>query len=369
MHRGITRARSTAIVAVGLAATLICGIGAPMAQARPAASTSFVTGAGSTFVAPLMTKWAFAYGKEQRQVRVNYQAIGSGAGISALTNKTVDFAASDAFLNASQTTALGGNAVHIPLTIGPVAVLYNLPGVSATIKLDGQTLAQIFLGKITSWNDKAIASLNPGVNLPSTSIVVAHRSDGSGTSFIFTSFLAAVSTDWKASVGPGALTVNWPTGQGGKGTPGVAQIVKRTPGAIGYAELSYAVTTGLPAAAIKNKDGQFVAPSPEAAAADAENAGTLPADLKALIVNSSGAKSYPITGFSWAIVLQKVTDGGQAQRYNTLLHFLWWCTHQGQKGYPTSGSLRYAALPANVVSADEKQIRSVTFNGKPIYNG
>ena len=360
---------ATMAVAIGVSASLLIGASAPAARASThTASTLFVTGAGSTFINPLMSKWTFTYSSTvDKTTRINYQSIGSGAGISALTSGTVDFAGSDAYLTDAQLATLKGNALHVPLTIGPVAMLYNLPGVN-TLKLDGPTLAQIFFGKITSWNDKAIAGLNPGVSLPSTSITVVHRSDGSGTSFIFTNYLSAVSSDWKANIGAGTA-VNWPTGQGGKGTPGVAQIVKRTPGAITYAELSYAVSSGLPTVQMKNKSGQFVAPSPAGAAASAAGAGTIPADLRALIVDGTGNTVYPISGFSWAIIYKSVNNAGLAQRYSALLKFLWWAIHDGQKGFPTSGALRYAPLPANIVSADEKQIKSVTYNGKALYNG
>lgn len=360
---------ATMAAAVGVSASLLIGASAPAARASTrAASTLFVTGAGSTFINPLMTNWTRAYSATvDKTTRINYQSIGSGAGVSALTSGTVDFAGSDAFLSDAQLATLKGNALHVPLTIGPVAMLYNLPGVN-TLKLDGPTLAQIFFGKITSWNDKAIASLNPGVNLPNTTITVVHRSDGSGTSFIFTNYLSAVSSDWKANVGA-ATAVSWPTGQGGKGSPGLVQIVKRTPGAITYAELTYAVSSGLPAAQIKNKSGQFVAPSPAGASASASGAGTIPVDLRALIVDGTGNTVYPISGFSWAIIYKTVANAGLAQRYTALLKFLWWATHDGQKGFPSAGPLRYAPLPASIVSADEKQIKSVTYNGKALYNG
>ena len=361
------RARLASLVgAIGVAGTLAASTVAPATMARPL-GTTFLTGAGSTFINPLMVKWRFVYSSQvDKGVRINYQPIGSGAGISALTNNAVDFAGSDAFLNADQTKALNNNAVHVALTLGPVAMLYNLPGVS-NLKLDGPTLAAIYMGKITSWNDKAIASLNPGLNLPSTSITVAHRSDGSGTSFIFTNYLAAVSSEWKS--GPGAgLAVNWPTGQGGKGTPGVVQIVKSTPGGIGYGELSYAISSGLPSVQIKNKAGQFVAPSPQAASTDAANAGSIPSDLKALVVDADGKGSYPISGFSWAILHQKLTSSSEYNKYQTLLKFLWWAINQGQS-YSTSGALRYAPLPSNVVKADEVNIKSITYNGKSVYQG
>jgi phosphate transport system substrate-binding protein len=368
MQRLQGRARlATLIGAVGITGSLIAGAAAPAALARPAGSTQYLTGAGSTFINPLMTRWRFVYSTSiEKGVRINYQSVGSGAGISALTNGAVDFAGSDAFLNDTQESALKDNAVHVALTLGPVAMLYNLPGIS-NLKLDGPTLAQIYLGKITKWNDRAIASLNPGTNLPSTSITVAHRSDGSGTSFIFTNYLAAVSPAWKSAAGAG-LAVDWPTGQGGKGTPGVVAIVKSTPGAIGYGELSYAVSSGLPSVSIKNQAGQFIAPSPQGASADAANAGKIPADLKALVVGAPGKGSYPISGFSWGILYQKVPNGGEYARYQPLLKFMWWAIHQGQS-YATSGELRYAPLPSNVVKADEANIKSITYNGKPVFQG
>ena len=364
------RARlATLAGAAALTLSIASGAATPRAHASSRlADTINVNGAGSTFVNPLLTAWTKAYTKVDPSIRINYQAIGSGAGVSSFTAKTVDFAASDAFLTDAQIKALGGNELHLPLTIGPVAVLYNLPGVDATIKLDGPTLAQIFLGKITSWDDQAIAQLNPTVNLPGVPIVIAHRSDGSGTSFIFTHYLKAVSPAWSSKVGAGTA-VAWPVGRGGKGTPGVAQIVKSTPGAIGYAELSYAVTTKLPTIQIKNKNGQFVAPSPQGAAADAAGAGTLPDDLRALIVDEPGANAYPIVGFSWAIISQTVSSADQAKKYTPLLKFLWWAVHQGQVGFPTAGPLRYASLSPTIVQADEQQIQSVTYNGNALYNG
>jgi phosphate transport system substrate-binding protein len=357
---------AASLLAFGLGALVVAGARSPGAHAQSrSASTLFLNGAGSTFVYPLMNKWAFTYGtKVDKRVRINYQSIGSGAGIQQFTAGTVDFGASDGFMSDAQIKAAGGDVLHIPLTIGPEAVTYNLSSLKSPLRLDGPTLALIYQGKITNWNDKAIAALNPGVTLPSEPIVVAHRSDGSGTTFIFTDYLSNVSKDWAANVGHGTA-VNWPTGQGGRGNAGVAAIVTQTPGAIGYVELSYLVSSHLVAAELKNKDGKFVAPSIAGAAADVANAGTLPADLRASVVNEPGAASYPITGFSWALIHQKAPNN---TRYPTLLRFLWWCTHQGQ-AYSSAGLLRYAPLPANIVKADEAKIKSVTYNGKPVYTG
>ncbi len=355
---------AASMLAFSLGALVVAGARLPGAHAQSrSASTLFLNGAGSTFVYPLMNKWAFTYGtKVDKRVRINYQSIGSGAGIQQFTAGTVDFGASDGFMSDAQIKAAGGDVLHIPLTIGPEAVTYNLSALKSPLKLDGPTLALIYQGKITNWNDKAIAALNPGVTLPSEHIVVAHRSDGSGTTFIFTDYLSNVSKDWASNVGHGTA-VNWPTGQGGRGNAGVAAIVTQTPGAIGYVELSYLVSSHLVAAELKNKDGKFVAPSTKGAATDVANAGTLPADLRASVVNEPGAASYPITGFSWALIHQQAPNN---TRYPTLLRFLWWCTHQGQ-AYSSAGLLRYAQLPANIVKADEAKIKSVTYNGKPVY--
>ncbi len=361
------RARiAAAAAAVGLTASLLAGATAPLAQARTrSAGTLNLNGQGSTFIQPLMAKWAFLYSHTvDKKTAINYQGTGSGAGIKAFTAGLVDFAGTDAFMTDAQEKAAGGDVLHIAAALGPVAITYNLPNFSASLKLDGPTLAQIYMGKITNWNDKAIATLNPGVTLPSQAIAVAHRADGSGTSFIFTNYLTAVSSDWKANVGAGT-TVNWPTGQGAKGTPGVAQYVKTTPGGVGYVELSYALSNNLPVLAIKNKAGNYVVPSTAGAAADAAGAGTLPADLRALIVNADGKDSYPITGFTWVLVHQHAKDS--VKTYG-LLKFLWWCITTGQS-FTSSGQLRYATLPSNIVTLDEAKIKSVTYNGKPVYQG
>jgi len=353
-------------LALGVSATLLAGSGLPSAQASTrAVSTLNLNGQGSTFIQPLMARWAFVYHNSvNKQTAVNYQGTGSGAGINAFTHGLVDFAGTDAFMTDAQVKAAGGDVLHIPMALGPVAITYNLPGFKGNLRLDGPTLAQIYQGKITNWNAQPIAALNPGVTLPSQAIVVAHRSDGSGTSFIFTNYLSAISSDWKSNIGSGT-TVSWPSGQGAKGTAGVAQVVSQTPGGVGYVELSYALQKGLPVISIKNLAGQFVAPSIAGASADAANSGALPSDLRALIVNAHGAASYPITGFSWVLVHQHASDN--VKTYG-VLKFLWWCVTSGQS-YSSSGQLRYAPLPANIVKLDEAKIKSVTYNGKPVYQG
>ncbi|HEY8282820.1 MAG TPA: phosphate ABC transporter substrate-binding protein PstS [Chloroflexota bacterium] len=357
---------ATVVAAVVVASSLVAATATPNVQARTkAASTLFLNGAGSTFVYPLMLKWAFTYGNTiSKTTRINYQSIGSGAGIAQFTAGTVDFGATDGPMTDAQIQKAGGDVLHIPVTLGPEAVIYNLPSVHAQVKLDGPTLARIYQGKITKWDDKAIAALNSGVQLPSIPIVVAHRSDGSGTTFIFASYLSAVSADWKSNVGA-STTINWPTGEGGRGNAGVAAIVKQSPGGIGYVELSYAISTQQTDAMMKNKAGVFVAPSTAGASADAANAGTVPSDLRAIIVDSPGKDSYPISGFSWALIHQKAPD---AVRYGALLNFLWWVIHRGQS-YASSGSLRYAPLASNIVKLDEAKIKSVTYRGKPLFTG
>jgi phosphate transport system substrate-binding protein len=355
-----------ALVAVGLSATLVAGVTAPAAQARPASSsTLFINAGGSTFIQPLMIKWKSIYQNTvNKYVAINYQGVGSGAGITSLTKGLLDFACTDAFMNDDQIKAAGGDIIHVPMTIGPVALIYNLPGFKGTLKLDGPTLAQIYMGKITSWNDKAIASLNAGVTLPSTPIVPVHRADGSGTTFITTNYLSAVSSDFKSSIGAGTL-VTFPSGQGGKGSPGVAAIVSQSPGAIGYVELSYALLRNLPTVAIKNKAGNFLQPSVVGAAKAAANAPALPGDLRGVIVDAPGPDSYPITGITWAILHQHQKDLTMA---TAVVKFLWWAINDGQR-YSTSGNLRYAPLPSSIVKLDEAKLSSVTVNGKQVYNG
>jgi phosphate transport system substrate-binding protein len=264
----------------------------------------------------------------------------------------------------AQIAAAGGDILHIPLTIGPVALFYNLPGFKGTLKLDGPTLADIYMGKITSWSDQAIAALNSGVTLPSTPIVPVHRADGSGTTFITTNYLSAVSDAFKTSIGASTL-VTFPSGQGGKGTAGVAAIVNQSPGGIGYGELSYALLNNLPTIAIKNKAGNFVQPSVSGSSTDAANAPALPSDLRGLIVNAPGAASYPVSGFTWGILHQHQKDLTMA---TGVVKFLWWAIHDGQR-YASAGNLRYAPLPPNIVSLDEKKLLSITVNGKQVYNG
>ncbi|MCX7597491.1 MAG: phosphate ABC transporter substrate-binding protein PstS, partial [Armatimonadetes bacterium] len=258
-------------------------------------------GAGATFPAPLYTKWFYEYNKAHPNVRINYQGIGSGGGIKAITAKTVDFGASDAPLSAAEKAAMPGPVIQLPTVGGAVAIAYNLP-LNKQLRLTPQVLAGIYLGQITRWNDAKIQAINPGVALPNKAITVVRRSDGSGTTFLFTQYLSAVSPTWKSQVGFGK-EVNWPVGQGGKGNPGVAGLVKQIQGAIGYMEVAYALQNRLPVALLKNRAGHFVGPTVAATTAAIQGAlQRLRKDLAAPVVNASGAKAYPIAGLTFVIV-------------------------------------------------------------------
>jgi phosphate transport system substrate-binding protein len=334
----------------------------PTAQAAPAASGSpvLLNGAGSTFDNPLFSKAFSEYGKLHPNVQVNYQSVGSGAGIQQLTKGTVDFGASDAPMTDQQIKDAGGDIIHLPVTLGAVSVAYNLPGIAEGLKLDGPALANIFLGTITSWNDAAIAKLNPDKQLPNVPVAVVHRSDGSGTSDIFTTYLSQVSPDWKSKVGNGTA-VNWPVGIGGKGSEGVAGQVKQTPGGIGYFELAYAKQNNLTSAAVSNGAGSFLLPSSDGASGcAASSAPNLPADLRVRIAGCTGASAYPISGFSWVVFHQNQTDAAHGQ---VLVDLLWWLAHTGQT---YAAPLFYAPLPDPVVKQDEEKLHGVTLAGKPV---
>ena len=332
---------------------------APAGAAAGAPAKVQLTGAGSTFDYPLFGKVFNAF-QQQTGIQVNYQSIGSGGGVEQLTKKTVDFGASDFPLNAEQTKAAeaaGGPVVHVPVTMGAVSVGYNLP--IAGLKLDGPTLSGIYLGTITKWNDPAIAALNPGLKLPSTPIAVVHRSDGSGTTFIFTSYLAAVSPEWKSKVGASGA-VNWPVGIGAKGSEGVSGQVTNTPGGIGYFELAYSKQNNIASAVMKNAAGKFVAPSVQGAAdAGAGASSHMPADLKAVFVNAPGATSYPISGFSWVVVFKNQPNKVKGQEIVNLLNY---AVTTGQQFATT---LYYAPLPKQVQALDEQAIKSITIAGQP----
>ena len=319
-------------------------------------SISGLTGAGSTFDNPLFSQM-FApanYPKTKCGVNVNYQSVGSGAGINQLIAHTVDFGATDTPLTDTQeTTSTSGTIIHIPVTLGAVALSYNLSSISGHLNLTPAIITGIYLGKITSWDDAAIAAANPGVTLPHKTITSVHRSDGSGTTGIFTHYLSAVSPDWQSKVGA-ATTVNWPVGVGGKGNAGVAAAVKSTDGAIGYVELAYVLANNLSYASVVNANGKSVLPSLDGAKADAANVTSIPDDLRFFIVNAPGDGSYPISGYSWVVVYQHQSNATKGQ---AVANMLWWMVHQGQQ-YATP--LNYVPLPAGIVTKGEAQIKSMT---------
>lgn len=358
---GLSTLFSAAVLSLAIGLTS-CGGGSNDSGSDSTASgnSKSILGAGSSFDNPLFSKQFAAYEKIGG-VRVNYQSIGSGAGISQLTSKTVDFGASDAPMNAEQETAAGAAVLHIPITAGAVCISYNLPEVKDTLKFTPDILANIFLGNITKWNDAKIAAANPGVKLPATAIVVAHRSDGSGTSAIFTSYLAKVNNDWSTKVGSGT-SVNWPAGLGGKGNEGVAGLVKQTPGGIGYIELAYAIQNQMPVAMMQNKSGNFIAPSIASVTAAANV--TIPDDGKILLTNTEAADGYPIAGFSWVLLYKEQKYGKHSlDNATTLLKLVSWMIHDGQQ---YSSALDYAPLSDAAVKVGDALLKSATYDGKPI---
>jgi len=334
----------------------------------PATKKISIAGAGATFPYPLISTMVVEYNKIRPEVQISYQSIGSGGGIRQHKEKTVDFGASDAPLNEEQRKA-APNTLHIPITIGSVVVAYNLPGFTKGLKLTGEVVADIFLGKITKWNDPAIQTLNPDLNLPNKDILVAHRSDGSGTTFVFTGYLSVVSEEWKTRVGQGTA-VQWPTGLGAAGNEGVAAVIRGTEYTIGYVELAYALQNKMSYAYLKNREGRFIEPSLETtAAAAATVAPTLPKGDESWyhvnLLNAPGADSYPIASFSYLLVYKELTTipTMTKEKAQALVEFLWWATHEGQKYAP---ALQYVPLPQEVIAINEATIKMITYNGEPL---
>ncbi|MGZ3873458.1 MAG: phosphate ABC transporter substrate-binding protein PstS [Mucilaginibacter sp.] len=344
--------KSLKIAAVAIAASAL--------SLSASAQDNTLLGAGGTFVYPLFSKIFSDYGTTHG-VKVNYQSIGSGGGILQLTNKTVDFGESDAPLNPEQTAKLGVPVLHVPMASGAVVITYNVPGVTASLKLSGKDIADIYLGKITNWNSPLIADANPGIKLPDMPIVVVHRSDGSGTSFIFTDFLTKVNPEWASKVGK-ATAVNWPAGLGGKGNEGVAGLVKQTPGAIGYIELAYAIQNKMAFASVQNKSGKYITPT-LASTTLASNV-ELPADAKVSLTNTDNPKGYPIASFTWALLYKDQNyNNRSAARAKQVLQLMWFIIHDGQK---FAEPLNYAPLSKSAVKVAEKILKSATFDGKAI---
>ncbi len=322
-----------------------------------------LNGAGATFPYVLYSKWFDVYNKKTR-IQFNYQSIGSGGGIKQVIEGTVDFGATDGPMNEKQLAEAkakrGTDVLHIPTVMGAVVATYNLDIATDHLKLTPDVLADIFLGKIKKWNDPRIAKANPGVALPPKAIIVVHRSDGSGTTYIFTDYLSKVSTEWNKKVGTGT-SVRWVIGLGGKGNEGVSGMVKQTEGSIGYVELAYAVQNKLPYAALQNKSGTFVVPSIESVTAAAKNeASAMPADFRVSITNPDGKDSYPIGGFTWLLIYKDQKDPVKAR---AIVDFLAWAVTDGEKYAP---DLLYAPLPDNVVTMVQRAIQTITVNGQPI---
>lgn len=319
-----------------------------------------LTGAGSTFVNPLMSKWSKEYHTLHPNVEINYQSIGSGGGRQQFLAKTVAFGASDAPLTDEQVAQAGGtaNVVHIPVTQGAVVIAYNLPGVSKQLRFSAETVAGIYLGTIKMWNDPKIAADNAGVSLPAKPVLIVHRSDGSGTTDIFTDYLTKVSEEWKSKVGHGT-SVQWPVGIGGQGNEGVANQVKNTQGGVGYIELAYARVNKIPYGMVKNRAGNYVDPDPKNVTNAAASLKEIPTDLRFSITDQSGPQAYPIAGSTWVLLYKNQQDAGQGK---LAADFVEWAITDGQK---YANDLDYAVLAKNLVQKSQDALRTVTCAGKP----
>jgi phosphate transport system substrate-binding protein len=316
-------------------------------------------GAGATFPYPLYSKMFDTYNQEHG-IKINYQAIGSGGGIRQLTNKTVDFGGSDAIMSDKDLQEAGAPILHIPTCAGAVVVTYNVAG-DPQLKFTPDIITDIFLGKIKKWNDPRLTAINPEAKLAGTDITVIHRSDGSGTTAIFSSYLSKVSTEWKEKVGAGP-SLNWPAGLGGKGNPGVAGLVKQTPGSFGYVELIYALQNKMPYGTIKNKKGNFIKPSIASTSLAANTA--LPEDMKVDLTDTDASEGYPLSGFTWILVYKEQDYAGRPEeKTKALVNLLWWMTHEGQK---YAEPLHYAPLSKAAVGKAEKLIKSITYRGTAV---
>jgi phosphate transport system substrate-binding protein len=311
-----------------------------------------LNGAGATFPYPIYSKWFSEYHKAHSDVQINYQSIGSGGGIRQVSAGTVDFGATDGPMTDQQMADAGRKIYHIPTVLGAVVPAYNVPGVKGELKFNGKVLADIFLGKITSWNDAAIAKLNEGVTLPNTPIVVAHRSDGSGTTYVWTDYLSKVSPDWAGGPGKGT-SVKWPVGLGAKGNEGVAGLVRQMEGALGYIELIYALQNNIPYGSVQNAAGAFVKPSLESTTAAAASVKNMPADFRVSITNPPGKEAYPVASFTWLLVPAQWKD---ANKGKIMVDFLNWMLDQGQ---PMATQLHYAPLPKEVADKVRATIKSI----------
>jgi phosphate transport system substrate-binding protein len=321
--------------------------------AMPVVGQTTLNGAGATFPYPIYSKWFSEYHKVHSDVQINYQSIGSGGGIRQVTAGTVDFGASDMPMTDKQLQdAKGLNILNIPTVLGADVPAYNIPGVTGEVKFTPEALSGIFLGKISKWNDKAITSANPGVNFPDKDIIVVHRSDGSGTTFIWTDYLSKISPEWKSQVGSDT-SVKWPLGMGGKGNEGVAGMIRQLPGAIGYVELIYAVQNNIPYGSVRNSAGTFVKASLEGVTAAAASAPKMPADFRVSITNAPGKDAYPVSSFTWLLIPAQSKDPAKGKM---LADFLNWMVTDGQK---MTSALAYAPLPDNVAAKVKDAIKQV----------
>jgi len=339
-------------------ASLLCA-------AAPAAAQVQLNGAGASFPNIIYQKWILTFNQANPTTQLNYQSIGSGGGIRQFSDGTVDFGGTDAPMTDSAIAAIQGNVLHIPTVLGAIVATYNLPGITQQLKFTPDVLADIFLGKITKWNDARIASVNAGVTLPATDIVVVHRADGSGTSYGWTDYLTKVSPEWASQVGKG-LSVNWPVGLGGRGNEGVAATVNQTPGAIGYVELGYATINKMAFGQVRNSAGKFVAPTLEAVTAAA--AGVLAkmganTDFRVSLTNPDGATAYPISTMTWLLVHKTYADAAKAK---ALVQYIWWAETEGQAMAPDLG---YAPLPQQLRPWIQARLKSITAGGHPVWAG
>jgi phosphate transport system substrate-binding protein len=323
-----------------------------VALALPAVGQTTLNGAGATFPYPMYSKWFSEYHKAHPDVEINYQSIGSGGGIRQVLAGTVDFGASDGPMTDEQLAQAKVKILHIPTVLGAVVPAYNVPGVSTDLKFSPQTIADICLGKVTTWNDKEITKDNPGVNLPAQNIIVIHRSDGSGTNYIFTDYLSKISPEWKNGPGKGT-SVKWPVGLGAKGNEGVAGMIRQMDGSFGYVELIYAVQNKIQYGLIKNASGSWVKASLEGATAAAGSVKTMPADFRVSITNAPGKDAYPISSFTWLLI---PTQSKDAARGKIISDFLNWMLDQGEQ---MTAQLDYASLPDNVASKVREAVKQV----------
>jgi phosphate transport system substrate-binding protein len=357
------RAASALVTTSCLAFAIACsGAGGPGPGGGPSGGAVNLRGAGASFPNPLYQKWLSEYGKAHPDMKIDYQSIGSGGGIKQVKEQTIDFGASDAPMKDEDLKSAPAEILHIPTVLGAVVLTYNLEGVKQPLRFSPDVVADIFLGKVKTWDDARLKADNPGVTLPTAAITPVYRSDGSGTSAVFTDYLSKVSPEWKAQVGAGT-SPKWPAGLGAKGNEGVTGQVKATPNTIGYVELAYAVQNKLPVALIKNASGNFVEPSLDAVtAAAAESLATTPEDLRVSITNAGGATAYPISSYTYLLVYKDQKDAAKGK---ALVDFVWWGIHEGQ-AVTKDPQYPYAPLPAEMVKRAEAKINSITSGGRAL---